>query len=194
MESITELRRLARERRDKAISQAKKQYAATLARVAAVEQDLLGHQPSDHRCMSDIIEQAIPKDRQFTTGDVLAALQAMEPDRRWYLRTITNQIARLKSKGYIKRLRRPTRTTPAIYACVDSDAAKAAVEQKTLVEAAVEALEGTAMNATELSLAVLAAGYQTNMGYRRLRAEINTALRRVPDRFNFSGKKWELVG
>ena len=94
MEAVTELRKIARERRDKPISAAKQQYAATLARLAAVEQDLLGHQPSDHRCMSDVIQRVIPTDRQFTTGDILAALQAIDPGRQWYLRTITNQIGR----------------------------------------------------------------------------------------------------
>ncbi len=191
MEAITDLRKLARERRDKAINAAKRQYAATLERIAAVEQDILGHLPSDHKRMADVVQTVIPTDRPFTTGDIMAALRAAHPDRECYMRTVTNQIGRLRAQGFIRRIRRPTRTTAAIYACVQVEVPESQLGDKALADVAAEVLEGTSMNATELAVAVLAAGYRTRMGNRALRAEINTSLRKQPERFYLSGKKWE---
>ena len=192
MEPLTELRRQARERRDRAILAAKRQYVETLERIAAVEQDLLGHLPSSHKRMSETVEQVIPADRPFTTGDVMAALRAVDGQRQWYMRTVTNQITRLRARGEIRRLRRATRRQPALYARIGVSAVQVNGD-KALLDVAAEVLEGRSLNAAELTVAVLEGGYQTAMGNRRLMQELVKGMSREPGRFEFAGKKWRMV-
>ncbi|HEY2882288.1 MAG TPA: hypothetical protein VGJ15_07635, partial [Pirellulales bacterium] len=115
MEALIELRRLARERRDKAIAIATQRYQATLTRIAEIELDLIGQRCANHKRTSNIIGDAIPKDRPFTTLDVMAALEAMDPARSWYMRSVTNHIGRLRRIGMIRRIRRPTKKQNALY-------------------------------------------------------------------------------
>jgi len=67
MDAFNDLRRQAREKRDKAIHEARDAYAATLTRIAALEQDLLGRDVSSHRTIAACIDSALPTDRTFTT-------------------------------------------------------------------------------------------------------------------------------
>jgi hypothetical protein len=115
MEAFTELRKLARQRRDKAIAVATREYNDTLQRIAAVEQDLLGKQRSDHKTVAGTILQAIPLDRPFTTEDVMAGLRAMDPLADWRMASVTNQIGRLRQRGLVRRLRRPCGKHKALY-------------------------------------------------------------------------------
>ena len=57
MNEFTKLRDLAREKRDKMIAAAYKEYSATLVHIASIEQDLLGTKPSRHKSLSSCIEQ-----------------------------------------------------------------------------------------------------------------------------------------
>ena len=52
MKEFIELRRKAKENRDKAIDLARRDYEETLTRIAALEQDLLGKHISSHKFMS----------------------------------------------------------------------------------------------------------------------------------------------
>lgn len=71
----------AQDKRDKLIAAAKREYEQTLIAIAALEQDLLGKVSSRHKKISACIESVIPKDRTFTTTDILAALEALDPGR-----------------------------------------------------------------------------------------------------------------
>jgi len=115
MNAFNELRQHARERRDRAIDFANDQYNATLARIATIEQDLLGTRPPDHQHMSDVVRSVIPEDREFTSTDVMAALRALDPARDWHVRCVTNQLVRLRLDGIIRRLKRASRNAPAVY-------------------------------------------------------------------------------
>jgi hypothetical protein len=192
MEALTQLRKLARERRDKSIGEANTLYADTLKRIAAIEQDLLGHQASTHRASSACIQQVMPADQPFTTVDLRAALEAMEPGRVWYERTITNQLGRLRKRGFIRRLRRPTCKTPALYVRAGIEAVLP-LDAKTMLDAAAELLADRPMNCTELAVAMRESGYQTKMTPKALRAALGVGMRRNRKRFRQDGGKWSLA-
>jgi len=52
MKSFNELRKCARDKRDKAIAKAREDCAATLVKIAEPEQDLLGRDPVNHRSIA----------------------------------------------------------------------------------------------------------------------------------------------
>jgi vacuolar-type H+-ATPase subunit E/Vma4 len=68
MQTFSELRQAARERRDKLIDKARSEYEDTLRQIANLEQDLLGREPSTHRSMSSCVSSVIPNDGPFTSG------------------------------------------------------------------------------------------------------------------------------
>jgi hypothetical protein len=94
MDAFIELRKRAREKRDKAIGQARSEYADTLRKIAELEQDLLGREPSSHKTIASCIDSVIPTDRVFTTVDVMASLEALDPGRVWRKRSVDSHIAR----------------------------------------------------------------------------------------------------
>ncbi len=108
MNEFIALRARARDKRDKAIAQAREEYEAALVQIATLEQDLLGKLPSKHKPMSACIESVIPNDRPFTTLDVLTSLEALDPRRVWRKRSIDNHFSRLRDKGLIRRIKRAT--------------------------------------------------------------------------------------
>jgi len=103
MEAFNELRRHAREKRDKAIASVRDEYAATLVRIAALEQDLLGREPSTHKTIAGCINRVLPSDRPFTTVDVMTALEALDPGRVWRKRSVDSHISRLRERGVMRR-------------------------------------------------------------------------------------------
>ena len=80
---LTRCWKRAKDRCDKLIAAVRQEYADTLVRIAALEQDLLGRQPSTHKTASSFINRAIPSDRPFTALDVVTTLEGMEPGRVW---------------------------------------------------------------------------------------------------------------
>jgi hypothetical protein len=114
MEAFTELRKLARDRRDRIISKARDEYAESLTRISALEQDLLGRDPSTHRTIASCINRVLPSDRPFTTVDILAGLEALDPGRVWLKRSVDSHICRLRDRGIVKRLRKAKGTEPAL--------------------------------------------------------------------------------
>jgi hypothetical protein len=192
MNSFSELRRQAREKRDKAINIANDIYSATLTRIAALEQDLTGHNPSTHRTLSDCINNAMPFDRPFTTIDVMAALEGMDPTRAWRKLSINNHMGRMRRAGIIRRLRRPSGKQPAQYVRLGVQVEPSPCEGKTLTDVLLELLPGKAMTLTELAVTVLEAGFPTKMKARGMRCAIGQAVRK-DRRFAREGGKWALA-
>ena len=138
MQAFNEIRRKALEKRDKAIGIARAEYAETLARIAAIEQDILGREPSTHKTISSCVNRVLPQDRQFTLDDILAGLEALDPGRVWRRRSVDSYIFRLREKGIIRRLRRSKKTDPAIYVRVGVEVEKRPFENMTIKEGAAQ--------------------------------------------------------
>src|SRR5687767_11413414 len=77
------LRLRAREKRDRLMAEVRAEYESTLVQIARLEQDLLGTRNHKYKKISAAIEAVIPSDRPFTTRDIMAALEALDPGRVW---------------------------------------------------------------------------------------------------------------
>jgi hypothetical protein len=181
------LRSRARERRDKAIAEARREYSAQLVKIAELEQDLLGAAQTRHRSISSAIESVIPREAPFTTVDLMAALEALDPRRSWRKRSLDNHLSRLRERGLIKRLKRATVHEPAVYAREDAPVKAAPLDDLTLLQVIGRVLTRP-MTVTEVAVAVLEAGYQTRMSKSNLRVHVGKTLSRGG--FKCEGGRW----
>ncbi|MCE5302801.1 MAG: hypothetical protein LLF97_06785 [Planctomycetaceae bacterium] len=179
MDAFNDLRRQARDKRDKSIIEARDAYAATLARIAALEQDILGRDLSSHRTISSCIDSLVPTDRPFTTQDIVAGLEALDPRRNWRKRSIDSHISRLRERGIVRRIKKSQNTTPAVYVRVGVSVQPLPFEDMTLPEVVEKVLrESQPMRQTELVTAMMEAGYQTTMTSKNLRNAVGVVLRK----------------
>lgn len=189
MNEFTILRQRAREKRDKAIDLIRKQYADTLQKIAVLEQDMTGRLPADHRSMASCIEAVIPTDREFTTRDIMASLEAMDTNRDWSMRGIVSHISTLRERGLVKRLRKSKNTEPAVYVRIGVEVKPEPFQDMTLVEVVAQVLGDGPLTLTELAVRILEQGYVTTMRKPGLRTAIGTVLRKNPQ-FREQGGKW----
>jgi hypothetical protein len=87
MQALNDVRQAARDRRDTLVAKARSEFEATLAKIASIEQDLLGRDPFSYKSIQASFESVIPSDRQFTTADIMVALEAADPRRTWSQRS-----------------------------------------------------------------------------------------------------------
>jgi hypothetical protein len=190
MNAFNELRKNARDKRDKVIESARNDWIATLVRIAALEQDILGRDVSTHEPISSCINRALPTDRSFTTLDILMTLEAMDPRRGWRKRAVDNHVFRLRDRGVVVRLRKARGDEPAVYALSGVEAKAEPFEGKTLIEVLAEVLGDRSLTTTELVVDVLEAGYVTKMTPKVLRSAVGAMLRKEKGRFRQDGGKW----
>lgn len=193
MKEFNKLREAARDKRDKAIAKARKEYQETLVRIAALEQDLLGRELSTHKLISACVDKVIPSDRPFTTVDIMTALEALDPGRSWRKRSVDNHITRLRERGLLRRLRKSRKGEPAIYARLGVVLEERPFEGLTLREAMRATLQKQGpLNAIGLTVALLDAGYDTNMTPGAFRLAVRRELQNPKNGFRKEGEKWEV--
>lgn len=178
------LRALARERRDKAIADIRTDYETVLVQIAKLEQQLSGMVTARQRKVCAAIDSVLPVGKSFTTADIMAALRVIDPQRDWSQRAIDSHISRLRLKGILKRLRRSTVDSRAVYARVDFNAEP---ESKSLREH-IAAVLVRPMTMAEIAVAVLEAGCKTTMKGRCLRNTIARELREGG--YKRDGERW----
>lgn len=194
MKEFVALRAKAREKRDLAIARARTEYEETLTRIAALEQDLLGKEVSSHRQISECVERVIPTDREFTTVDVMTALEALDPGRVWRKRSVDSHISRMRERGLIRRLRK-ARTgahanEPAVYVRAGVPVAERPFQGQTLRDVLKATLADGPMTQLELTVTLLERGYDTTMTPRAFRAAVGGQLRNNPADFVKVDGKW----
>jgi len=140
MQAFTDIRRKALEKREKAIALARQEYAETLARIAAIEQDILGRDSSTHKSISSAVYNILPQDRPFTLDDLMASLEGIAPGRLWRRRSVDSVVFRLREKGILRRLRRSKKNDPAIYVRVGVKVEQRPFENMTIKEVASQLL------------------------------------------------------
>lgn len=167
------LRTIARERRDKALAEIQAEYAANIVAIAKLEQDLCGKVSTRHKTISSAVESVIPSDRSFTTEDILAALEAKDPGRVWRKRSLDSHIQRLRERGLLKRLSKANGNERAVYARSDLGPEG---ESRPIAEYIAQVLVKP-MTVTEVTLAILEAGFKTRMTRQYLRNYVGRELR-----------------
>ena len=191
MNAFIELRKQARDKRDKAIAQAREDYVATLRRIANLEQDLCGREPSTHKTIASCIDSLIPADRVFTTVDIMTSLEALDPKRDWRKRSIDSHLSRLRGRGIVRRVKKSRNTQPAVYVRVGVDVKPLPFEDMTLPEVVAEVLRSRQpVRQTDLVVAMLEAGYQTTMSPKALRDAVGRVLRGDEGRFRTRKGEW----
>lgn len=178
----------AREKRDKLIEQAKAEYVATLTAIAKLEQDILGTHSSRHQKLSACVEQVIPREGTFTTVEVMAGLEGLDPGRVWLAHSVNTYITRLRDKGIIRRVRQAKMGSPAVYAWGDAKVEAQPFDNMTLEDVMLQTLVEP-KTAVELTLAIVEAGYQTSMARYALRNAVERKLKES-GKFRREGKKW----
>lgn len=186
MQEFNALRAKARERRDKAIADAQREYDRNLADIANVEQNLLGKISTRAKELSPSVSAAMPADRAFTVQDVLANLEAMAPGRAWKKRSLDCHMSRLVKFGILRRVRRASANERAVYC--RSDLPIPTTNPKTLSEVVREVLTRP-MRMGEIVVAVTEAGYQTTMTPRGFRGNLSQVLRKMG--YRRDGDKWK---
>ncbi len=184
------LRARARAKRDKEIAAVRAEYEATLVQIATLEQDLLGKVTSRYRKISAAIESVIPSDRPFSTADIMAGLEALDPGRVWRKRAIDSHISRLRERGLVKRLKRATAREPAVYSRADLPVKVVPLGDKTLQEV-IRGVVTRPMTVTEVAVAVKESGYKSEMSNGNLRSHVRRLL--VQGGFRQEGGKWTLA-
>ncbi len=182
MKTLSDRRAKVRALRDKAIQRARDECKRTLARIATME--------FNRRTMlSTCVESVIP-DHEFTVVDILAALESLDPIRVWRRHAVNNHLSRMLDRGQIRRTRRSCgRADPAIYARVEVDAPKRPFFNMSLVHAIAAVRGNRTLNATELTVAIIEAGYETRMSRRTLRDAVGAVMRKV-GRFRKDADRW----
>jgi len=181
------LRARAKINRDKALADVQRDYELALEKIQALQEELLGATRERNTRLSAAIESVMPREADFTSGDLLAALENLEPGRAWKKRSIDNHIAYLRERGLVRRLKRSKSNEPAVYVRVAEPLRGPQTEDMPLREAIGQALTKP-MNTTEVLVAVLESGYQTEMSKSNLRHTIAKLLGR--DGYKRDGGKW----
>lgn len=189
MQAFNELRKHALAKRDKAINLARADYAETLTRISALEQDLLGRELSTHKTISSCINRVLPSDRSFTTLDIMTALEALDPGKVWRKRAVDSHLSRLRERGVIQRVRRHRGQELTSYVRVGVEVEAGPFGDKTLPEVMAEVLGQQSMTPTELTVALKEAGYQSTMTMPSLRTHVSRTLHKE-GRFERKGGKW----
>lgn len=192
MNEFSALRQQARVRRDKAIADVRERYCATLAHIAELERDLLGREPHKFQMLISCVGQVIPKDREFTTEDVMAGLEALDPRRHWQRQSVNNVMGQLRRRGILRRLRRAGHFEPAVYVVHDAKL-NSPYGDKTLVEVICEVLKGKVMNKTEIAVNMLEGGYRTAMTPKALRHAVGVAMRGCAKFKTAQNGKWRVA-
>ena len=194
MQALNDLRQAARDRRDKLIAKARTEYEATLAKIASIEQDLLGREPTNPRSIASCVELVIPSDGPFTSGDLLRNLEALDPRRPWRKRSVDHAIQRLRAKGLVRRLAkakagRAENVSPAHYVRAGVRVDSQPFGDMPLLDVLYETLQGKSLTATELTVAILEAGYRSTMSHKRLRDHAARIMRK-DSRFRLAQDQW----
>jgi hypothetical protein len=127
------------------------------------------------------------RDEPFTTADILASLEALDPGRVWRRRSVDSHISRLRERGLVRRIKRATTRERASYARVGVPVTESPFGDMTLAQV-IRAVLTCPMTATELTVRMLEAGYETTMGKKALRDAVGVELRKGG--FSNQGGKW----
>ena len=180
MNAFNELRKLAADKRDKAIHRAKAEYDIALTRISELDQMIQGKFSPGRIPVSKAIDMTLPDDRPFTTHDVMAGLKALDPKRDWRQRSIDNYMSQLRKRGDVKRLRRNGINRHALYAKPNVVVPNMPFTDMLLVDVIETVLKraNKPLTQTEIVVLMLEMGYETEQTPKYLRNHVGTTMRK----------------
>ncbi|MBP88886.1 MAG: hypothetical protein CMJ64_19595 [Planctomycetaceae bacterium] len=153
-----ELRKLAMQRRDKAVQSARRDYHATLEEIAILQSRFV--QP---RCggVADAVRALLPVDRPFTLADLMGILK--EAGREVSLPVLRTTMHRLEKSGEVRRVVGSHKHRKTVYAIASLECEP---PKPTAIKLAEQVLSesDSPMTATEIMVAMLDRGFQPEHG------------------------------
>jgi len=182
MKDFDELRRLAREKRDSAIKDARNEYRVTLEEINALQSRLLAKpsqkgKPRPSVSMRQKILRVVPTDREWSVNELLTWLKSPKTDKNH----VRAYLGKMQQSGSIKQIRRGKRNVEALFAVTDFEAASSELNAMTQVQAARRVMEDIGDNVDVVVLAVemCERGYRpAAKNNREFVKSLRTALRR----------------
>lgn len=190
MNEFIELRKRAREKRDKAVAQAQAAFTESMALIDALEHSITGNGAASYQTLSQCVDRVIPPDREFTVAEIMAALVVVDPDRSWCKRSINEHIARLRQRSVLRLVKRATGSTWAVYARADLALPERPFQGMTLRDAISSMLAKRPMTPIELTVALREDGWQTKLTPTAFRNAVGKTLREHPAEFVKTDGKW----
>ena len=192
MNIFSELRQLARDKRDSAIAAIKSEYRKELAEINKLEKSLtkkpgLKGRPKPKVPLWTRIMDVVPNDANFTVDDVLRLLDLPESDKPMVRTTFD----RLMRQHQMKRVRRGRRGTPALFAVMDFGPPLNPLNDMSQIDAADAVLcdIGRPLSTTELVPEMKERGYLPVNGDRALAKSLGREMGRNC-RFVSDDGKW----
>lgn len=189
MSKVTEfaqLRERAKQRRDNALAKIRSEYEEALSQIAALEQMLCGRDLAGKRSISACIDSVIPRDEEFTVGDVMRFLESIDPARVWPIASVRRYVGFLRQKRLIRRVARHNVNQPAVY-IRDEKSAERTLNDKPLKTVIAERVTEP-MRTMEVVMMLQEAGWTTTMAAEHFRTHVRAALRGAG--FAERGGKW----
>ena len=191
--TFNELRKLARDKRDKAIKTIRDDYEATVAEINRLQKTLIAPKPSLRGRpkptvpMRVEILDAVPKQSTFTAQEVLKWL---ELDDSEFTRVRTT-IYRMIKLGEIKRVKRGRRNIPAIFAVSSYGPPTNQLNELSQIEAAEIVLReiGRPVDLTVLCVEMLERGFEPVAGKAGFKKSLRSAMGRSKA-FNENSGLW----
>ena len=196
MNNFSELRQLARDKRDAAIAAIKSEYRKELAEINKLEKSLtkkpgLKGRPKPKIPLWTRIMDVVPTDANFTVDDVLRLLDLPASDKS----LIRTTFDRLMQKHLIKRLRRGRKNNPATFAVTEFGPPTNPLNDMSQVEAAETVLRELAkpLQLVELAVEMMERGYEPVGDPLTFKKSLGAAMNKS-NRFKRIGDQYECCG
>lgn len=163
MKNFDELRRLAREKRDASIQDARDEYRVTLEEINGLQRRLLEKpsqkgKPKPVVSMPQKILNVVPTDREWTIAEVLGWLKLPATDKNH----VRAMIGKMQGAGSVKQIRRGKRNVEALFAVAEFQSASSELNAMTQAQAALHVMAeiGEDASVVELAVAMCERGYR----------------------------------
>lgn len=183
------LRAKARQRRDSELTRVREEYQENLAKIADIEQRLLGRVDPKRMPLSAAVEHVLPLGESFTATSVMRSLEALDATRIWRLASVVRHIRALRERGLVRRLKRANVHAPAEYMRTDGPAKVVPVPRDKTLHDWLREIVTKPMRTAEVLEAVKESGFQTTMIPAHLRTYAKRALKEAG--FREVGGKWQ---
>ena len=200
MDAIKVLRQRAADKRDRAIKAARADFRNAVRLLDQLAQSVGPEPPparrrNGPRPIMELMESVIPRDKPFTLGELVAALQAAEPDRAFHVPSVRTLMPDLVKAGAIRKVRRAAggHVYWAHPECRVDDGPIAAL---SIADATALVLDECGpLTAAEIVVNLKERGYRTDADPRTLLTTLRYAFKRNREKFKRDEptKKWSLA-
>ena len=196
MTTFNELRKLARDKRDRAIKFIKDDYSSTLEQINALEKKLIRRKPSlKGRAKPAVplrveILDCAPRDSTFTVNDILERLELDESESVRVRTTFDRMIKR----GDIKRVKRGRKNIPALFAVSTYGPPTNQLNDLSQIEAAEVVLReiGRPLSVAQLAVEMIERGFEPVAGKQGFVKSLRSAMRKSSS-FVQADDKWSIA-